>query len=56
LRSGQPGPPLKRNGLQAFVSSLAMTSTQSDAGKSAKAFIITRDENGKVYCRERKAS
>ena len=55
LRTGRPGPPLKRNGLQAFVTKLAQTSTGTDAKKNAKAFIITREEDGKVYCRERKS-
>jgi nitrite reductase/ring-hydroxylating ferredoxin subunit len=55
LRSGRPGPPLKRNGVQAIVANLALTSTKSDAGKVAKAFLITRDAAGRVYCKERKS-
>ena len=53
LRSGVAGPPLKRTGLQAFVANLAQTSTKTDTGKRAKAYVITRDEDGKIYCRER---
>ncbi|GKY92431.1 hypothetical protein MPSEU_000213600 [Mayamaea pseudoterrestris] len=54
MRSGRPGPALKRKGMQAIVSGLTLTSTKSDAEKIAKAFIILKDEDGKVYCRERK--
>jgi nitrite reductase/ring-hydroxylating ferredoxin subunit len=55
LRSGRPGPPLKRNGLQGFVTALAKTATTTDAEKNAKAFLITRDAEGRVFCRERKS-
>jgi len=50
--SGKHGPPLKRTGLQAFVGNLAKTATESDSRKDAKAFQITRDEEGRVFCRE----
>jgi len=53
LRTGKHGPPLKRTGLQAFTSNLAKTATATDAYKDAKAFTITRDEDGTVYCQER---
>ena len=53
LTSGKHGPPLKRTGLQAFVGNLAKTATQTDSIKDAKAFQITRDEDGRVFCRER---
>lgn len=54
LRNGKFGPPIKRTGMQSFVSNLAKSATTNDAMKNAKSFMITRDENtGKVYCRER---
>lgn len=54
LRSGQPGPRIKRKGLQAFVGNLAKTATETDAGKNAKVFAITRDEDtARVFCREK---
>ena len=53
LRSGARGPPIKRTGLAAFVGRLAKTATLNDESKDAKAFIITKDEDGKVYCKER---
>lgn len=53
MSNGKKGPPLKRTGLQAFVGNLAKTSTIDDANKDAKAYVITRDEDGRVYCRER---
>lgn len=56
LVSGKFGPPLKRTGLAGFVGNLAKTATQGDKPKDAKAFLITRDEDGKVYCRERPPS
>lgn len=55
MRTGKYGPPLKRKGLQAFVSGLAKSATVNDAAKDAKAFVITvdSDEEGdtRVYCR-----
>jgi nitrite reductase/ring-hydroxylating ferredoxin subunit len=53
MRSGLLGPPLKRTGLQGFVGNLAKTATAKDSYKNAKAFLITRDNDGRVYCRER---
>lgn len=53
LVNGKPGPPLKRSGLQKFVGSLTTTATVDAASKNAKAYIITRDDDGRVYCRER---
>ena len=53
MRNGKYGPPLKRKGLQAFVGNLAKTATVNESGRNAKAFVITRDEDGRVYCRER---
>eukprot|EP00548_Thalassiothrix_antarctica_P012405 CAMPEP_0194156664 /NCGR_PEP_ID=MMETSP0152-20130528/69139_1 /TAXON_ID=1049557 /ORGANISM="Thalassiothrix antarctica, Strain L6-D1" /LENGTH=165 /DNA_ID=CAMNT_0038864519 /DNA_START=155 /DNA_END=652 /DNA_ORIENTATION=- len=52
LRDGKHGPPLKRKGLSAFIGSLTKTATQMDSVKDAKAFKITRDDEGKIYCRE----
>lgn len=51
-KSGKHGPPLKRTGLQAFVGNLAKTATSNEAFKDAKAFRITVDGDGKVYCRD----
>jgi nitrite reductase/ring-hydroxylating ferredoxin subunit len=52
MRSGKHGPPIKRAGLQAFVSGLAKSATVNEASKDAKAFMITvDDQDGKVYCR-----
>jgi nitrite reductase/ring-hydroxylating ferredoxin subunit len=54
LRNGKVGPPLKRSGLAGFVGNLAKTATATEAGKNAKAYVITRDEtDGRAYCRER---
>jgi nitrite reductase/ring-hydroxylating ferredoxin subunit len=53
LSSGKHGPPLTRQGLAGFVGGLAMTATVNAANADAKAFIITRDDDGKIYCRER---
>lgn len=53
LRTGKRGPPIKRTGLQAFVGGLAKTATNDNSMKDAKAFVITRDEDGRVYCRDR---
>ena len=52
FRNGNPGPPLKRGGLQKFVSGLASKATVTDSYKNAKAFQITRDLDQKVYMRE----
>lgn len=51
--TGKHGPPLKRKGLAGFVGGLAKTATQMDEYKNAKAFAITRDDDGRVYARER---
>lgn len=53
LLTGKSGPPLRRTGLAAFVGNLANTATVSSSGKNAQAYIITRDQDGRVYCRER---
>jgi nitrite reductase/ring-hydroxylating ferredoxin subunit len=53
LKSGKVGPPLTRKGLAGFVGNLAKTATVSDSNKNAKAFMITRDEDGRVYCRDK---
>lgn len=53
LKTGVRGPPIKRSGLAGFVGGLAKTATQNDEMKDAKAFIITREEDGRVYCKER---
>ena len=51
LRTGKHGPPLKRTGLSAFVGNLAMTATKGEEYKDAKVFKITRDDDGRVFCR-----
>ena len=51
--TGKKGPPLKRTGLAGFVGNLAKTATVDASSKDAKAYIITRDDDGRVYCRER---
>ena len=51
MRNGQYGPPLKRTGLQGFVTGLAKRATSTDANKNAKTFRVTQDEDGRVYCR-----
>ena len=54
LKTGYPGPGLKRKGLAAFVGNLAKTATVNDAMENAKAFVITREEDtGRVFMRER---
>jgi nitrite reductase/ring-hydroxylating ferredoxin subunit len=53
FRTGKKGPALKRTGLAGIVGGLAKTATQLDEYKDAKAFIITRDEDGRVYAKER---
>lgn len=51
--TGRYGPPLKRTGLAGFVGTLAKTATQGTRPQNIKAFAITQDEDGRVYCRER---
>jgi len=53
MATGRYGPPLKRTGLAGFVGNLAKTATQGDIPKNVKAFVITQDEDGRVYCRQR---
>eukprot|EP00591_Stephanopyxis_turris_P011947 CAMPEP_0195516232 /NCGR_PEP_ID=MMETSP0794_2-20130614/7019_1 /TAXON_ID=515487 /ORGANISM="Stephanopyxis turris, Strain CCMP 815" /LENGTH=193 /DNA_ID=CAMNT_0040644779 /DNA_START=78 /DNA_END=659 /DNA_ORIENTATION=- len=53
FKTGKPGPPYRTTGLAGFVSGLAKTATIKDASKSAVAYVITRELDGKVYCRER---
>eukprot|EP00549_Striatella_unipunctata_P016735 CAMPEP_0118692368 /NCGR_PEP_ID=MMETSP0800-20121206/11238_1 /TAXON_ID=210618 ORGANISM="Striatella unipunctata, Strain CCMP2910" /NCGR_SAMPLE_ID=MMETSP0800 /ASSEMBLY_ACC=CAM_ASM_000638 /LENGTH=185 /DNA_ID=CAMNT_0006590333 /DNA_START=49 /DNA_END=606 /DNA_ORIENTATION=- len=53
LTTGAHGPPLEKKGLTGWVNALAKTATLAEAAKNAKAFIITKAENGKVYCRQR---
>jgi nitrite reductase/ring-hydroxylating ferredoxin subunit len=52
FRTGKHGPPLKRTGLSAFVGNLALTATKGEEYKNAKAFKITVDDDGRVFCRE----
>jgi nitrite reductase/ring-hydroxylating ferredoxin subunit len=52
FRNGKYGPPLKRTGLSKFVGDLAKTATKTDEYKNARAFKITRDEDGRVFCRD----
>lgn len=52
MKTGTYGPPLKRTGLQGFVTGLAKQSTSTAANKNAKAYIITVDDtDGTIYCR-----
>lgn len=52
MRTGTYGPPIKRTGLQGFVTGLAKQSTSTAANKNAKVYVITVDDtDGKVYCR-----
>lgn len=51
--TGEHGPPYKQTGLAAFVGNAARTATISDSAKNARAYVITRGEDGKVYCRDR---
>eukprot|EP00521_Asterionellopsis_glacialis_P003879 CAMPEP_0195267730 /NCGR_PEP_ID=MMETSP0706-20130129/12755_1 /TAXON_ID=33640 /ORGANISM="Asterionellopsis glacialis, Strain CCMP134" /LENGTH=187 /DNA_ID=CAMNT_0040322519 /DNA_START=188 /DNA_END=751 /DNA_ORIENTATION=- len=53
LKNGKHGPPIKRKGLSAFVGNLAKSATAQDSGKDAQAYLISRDEDERVYCRER---
>jgi len=53
FRTGKKGPALKRRGLAGIVGGLAKTATQLDEYKDAKAFIITREDDGRVYAKER---
>jgi nitrite reductase/ring-hydroxylating ferredoxin subunit len=53
FKTGIHGPPIKRSGIAGWVSGLAKTATQGEDYKDAKAFIITREENGRVYLREK---
>lgn len=53
LRSGTHGPPLKRTGfLASMVGNFALTATKADEYKDARAFKITRDADGRVFCRD----
>jgi nitrite reductase/ring-hydroxylating ferredoxin subunit len=46
MRSGTYGPPIKRSGLQGFVSGLAKSATAQEANKSAKSYIVNVEANG----------
>jgi hypothetical protein len=46
--TGKKGPPLKRTGLAGFVGNLAKTATVDASSKDAKAYIITRDDDGRT--------
>ena len=52
FRTGKHGPPLKRTGLSAFVGNLAMAATKGEEYKDARVFKITRDDEGRVFCRD----
>lgn len=52
MRTGMYGPPLKRTGLQAFVSGLAKSATSQEANKNAKPYKIIADNNGRIFCQE----
>ena len=51
MTTGRYGPPLKRTGLAGFVGNLAKTATQGDKPKNVQVFLITQDDEGRVYCR-----
>jgi nitrite reductase/ring-hydroxylating ferredoxin subunit len=51
--TGRYGPPLKRRGLAGFVGGLAKTATDGDMPKDAISFVITQEEDGRVYCRQK---
>lgn len=53
MATGRYGPPLKRTGLAGFVGNLAKTATQGEKPKDVQAFIITQDDDGRVYCRQK---
>ena len=53
LINGKHGPPLKRTGLAGFVGGLTKQATADASSNDATAYVITRDEDGRVYCRER---
>ena len=53
LKTGGHGPPVKRTGLAGFVGNLAKTATVNDAMADCKAFAITRDDDGRVFMKER---
>ena len=53
MTTGRYGPPLKRGGLAGFVGNLAKTATQGSKPENIKAFDITQDEDGRVYCRQK---
>jgi nitrite reductase/ring-hydroxylating ferredoxin subunit len=52
MRTGMYGPPLKRTGLQAFVSGLAKSATSQQVNRNAKSYKIIVDCDGKIFCRE----
>lgn len=51
--TGRYGPQLKRTGLAGFVGGLAKTATNGDKPSDVKSFQITKDEDGRVFCREK---
>lgn len=53
MTKGDSGPPLKRRGLAGFVGGLTKQATADASLNDATAYIITRDEEGRVFCRER---
>lgn len=54
FRTGKHGPAIKKKGFWSdFVSDLAKTATAQDAMKDARAFIVTKDGNERVFLRER---
>ena len=55
LETGKYGPALKRTGLAGLVGNLAKSATAGEAAKDAKAFLISIDEDGRVFCREKYA-
>lgn len=50
MRTGTYGPPIKRTGLQAFVSGLAKSATSQEGNKNAKAYKIIVDNDGRIFC------
>jgi len=53
FRTGTHGPALKRTGLAGFVGGLTKTATVNDSNRDAMAFMITRDESGRVFMKEK---
>jgi len=53
MRTGKAGNEMKRTGLAGFVNGWAQTATLTNSAKDATAYVISVDDGGKVFCRER---